>query len=514
MINYLIALTALWFLSLLLFELGFKQLPFHRANRIYLLLSLILGLVLPSLELNFNRNFSDSSINQTIIFAQTIKTKTTIAQQIPQKKIDYTNIIIITYIIGIIFSIGYYFVHILSLLRVFKHGLKEQHNTYTIIYSKNIKQPCSFFSYVFMPIEIHYSNNEKLMILRHEQQHIKLLHSFDIVVLMFVKITFWFHPLVYVFWNRLRLIHEFEADYIEKANANEYGHFLIEQTMLSTGNPITNNAFHSPLKNRIMMLVQNSKATYWRYGIALLLMPFFVLSSLKAVSQGKRKQLKEKMVYSTKKVIWSKQTLDTFTVEDPATGGLSQKLVYSPKLPISIGNQKVIQIQDLSQAPKLSNGEIEPAVKIFNELQSLLNQLSDGFYQIPIENTIVDEKGSIVYYETKGIQPSFFTPIVNDDGEEKSISINVVLDNIQENQTKGTIEKPKEDFISKDLKKEIDSRLFEILEQEFKFTPAKVGKRNVTTVLIDELDLVMNRIIEVKNHKATLSVKRRGEIKL
>src|SRR5690606_11145436 len=53
---------------------------------------------------------------------------------------------------------------------------------------------------------------------------------------------------------RLLLVHEYQADLIQRNHTEDYGRFLISQSLLHNAPSISHAFSRSPLKNRIMML--------------------------------------------------------------------------------------------------------------------------------------------------------------------------------------------------------------------------------------------------------------------
>ena len=124
-----------------------------------------------------------------------------------------------------------------------------------------------------------YKENGHQIIL-HEQGHILSHHSLDILLLTLVQTLQWWNPLVYIFGNSLRDVHEYEADnYVLSAGVNiqQYQTLLIRKA-LGTGTYVfANNFKHSLIKNRITMMMKKNTRK-WAYGKTLYLIPFVGLA--------------------------------------------------------------------------------------------------------------------------------------------------------------------------------------------------------------------------------------------
>jgi len=117
-------------------------------------------------------------------------------------------------------------------------------------------------------------------IILHEKGHILYHHSLDILLLTIVQILQWWNPLVHIFGNSLRDVHEYEADnYVLKAGVNiqEYQTLLISKALGSGTYVFANNLKHSLIKNRITMMMKKNTRK-WAYGKTFYFFPFVALA--------------------------------------------------------------------------------------------------------------------------------------------------------------------------------------------------------------------------------------------
>ena len=70
--------------------------------------------------------------------------------------------------------------------------------------------PYSFFRCIVVSVEDYEQNREP--VLTHEQAHVRLGHSWDILLLQVVQAVQWFNPFVWMMGQDLRALHEYEAD--------------------------------------------------------------------------------------------------------------------------------------------------------------------------------------------------------------------------------------------------------------------------------------------------------------
>ncbi len=128
----------------------------------------------------------------------------------------------------------------------------QQVNDVKVVYDKDT-EPGSFGNYIFLP-----GTDSDAAIFEHEQAHIKLRHSADIVLLRLLTIAFWPNVMLYVLGRELRLAHEFQADARSAADKRSYIGILLGSAFQTNRFTFTHTFFHHPLKRRIMMLQRSS----------------------------------------------------------------------------------------------------------------------------------------------------------------------------------------------------------------------------------------------------------------
>ena len=111
-------------------------------------------------------------------------------------------------------------------------------------------------------------------ILTHERGHIRLHHSWDVLLVDILTALQWFNPAIWMLRSDLRAIHEYEADgavLSQGINARQYQYLLITKAGGIGGYSLANGITHSALKNRITMMTnKTSKSSHLLKLLALL----------------------------------------------------------------------------------------------------------------------------------------------------------------------------------------------------------------------------------------------------
>ncbi len=168
----------------------------------------------------------------------------------------------------LIYGIGVTGLFLRTLLEVYRIHSSASHchrfsfNGILAYQSSAVKEPCSFFKWIFVNPALH-SERQLKEILIHEQTHVREFHSLDIILVQLVIILCWFNPFAWLIRSEMRMNHEYLADKRVIASgcdkkAYQYHLLGMDCTTLVAAN-LYNNFSVLPLKKRIKML--NRKRT-------------------------------------------------------------------------------------------------------------------------------------------------------------------------------------------------------------------------------------------------------------
>ena len=117
----------------------------------------------------------------------------------------------------------------------------------------------------------------------HEDIHIKQLHTFDVIFFEILGIITWFNPIIYLYKEAIKSIHEYLADEAAakfKGDKEAYAMLLLNQAFGVNANKLTNGFLKkSMIKKRIYMLYKerSKKTAILKYGI---FVPLFAVALL------------------------------------------------------------------------------------------------------------------------------------------------------------------------------------------------------------------------------------------
>jgi hypothetical protein len=118
----------------------------------------------------------------------------------------------------------------------------------------------SFFNTIFLGERI--PETEKATIFKHELVHIKELHTLDLLFFELLRIVFWFNPLVYMYQNRIKELHEYIADAkaVKENGKSAYYHSLLNQVFDVNNVSFTNTFFKKSLIKKRINMLQKTKS--------------------------------------------------------------------------------------------------------------------------------------------------------------------------------------------------------------------------------------------------------------
>ncbi len=277
MITYLLQVSFCWISLYAIYYILLRRLTFFNTNRIYLLASLFIGLAIPLIGPYFetmgnaqNLVFYFESVQYTIVNAAPKAISTW------DKPITYIKII---YYGGLSIVALKFFLGLYKIYQFYVTGEKEKKEKYTIVHTNAIHLPFSFFNNIFFSKNLSLNENVKEIIL-HEEVHINLWHSLDIIIVELLHIFFWFNPILVFYKKSLKASHEYTADKIilNHISKEAYSMLLIEQTTSGIELALSNQFFNSFIKNRITMMYkkQSSKLALITYTSALPIIFFLI----------------------------------------------------------------------------------------------------------------------------------------------------------------------------------------------------------------------------------------------
>lgn len=243
-------------LFLLLYEAFFKNEPYFRINRFFLLSGIALSLILPFFPISLaNDNITAAiRLEEFVAYANTTSENMVIASN--TNAINWYEMI---YGIGAVCFGLLFIIKIIRLNRLLNRSQRVVLNGTRIFLLEDLTQAFTFMNNIYVGKE----QAEETCVIEHEKVHQKQWHSLDLLFLELMKIVFWFNPLLYFYQKRLVEAHEFEADRQTYPKFQNYYYQTLINQALGTKIDLLTSYWSAPklIKRRLSMLQQKQKST-------------------------------------------------------------------------------------------------------------------------------------------------------------------------------------------------------------------------------------------------------------
>lgn len=231
-------------------------------NRIFLVGSLALSLLIPALKIE--------GITQKVVgqeFYVNVKGIINKVNDLPISSFNWERSFMIIYLLGVSISVMLLVYKLMNIKRVIGNPM-----------------PNTAFSFLrFKSIDLNIADFNTVD--KHEEVHIRQMHSLDILFIELIGIFNWFNPVILFYKVSIKQIHEYLADEgaaVYMGNKRNYAILLLSGSLgvdLALVNPFFRQ---SMVKQRIFMLQKerSKKRTLLKYGLFIpLIAGLFILSS-------------------------------------------------------------------------------------------------------------------------------------------------------------------------------------------------------------------------------------------
>ncbi len=305
MLHYIIQVVCFQLIFLVIYDLFLRKETFFNTNRVYLLGTAILSLVLPFIKVPEVKQVLAQDF--TIILPEVIIGRPRSTEQIIPIAGNVSNTVststeswslwMIILFVGMALATFIFMIKLGKLSWMISKNPKRWRGSVMIIELLNSTQAFSFFNRVFIGQQL--NEAERTSILNHELVHVKQLHSLDLMCFELLRIVFWFNPLIYMYQSRIAILHEYIADSkaIKYQNKLDYYNDLLSQVFDTNAMSFVNPFFEKSLiKKRIVMLSRTRSKQIHLIKYALIIP--FILCMLVYTSSYAQKEMPSSTVKS------------------------------------------------------------------------------------------------------------------------------------------------------------------------------------------------------------------------
>ena len=250
----------------------------HRLNRVVLLVTLVLSLVLPLCVVTFHET---QWIEPLPVDDQAEPDVAELGQALPVVPARQWWQLALTVVVvgGMVLRLAYLLRSYAMLRRMLRSG--EEHRLDDGVRLVVVDQPVAPFSWMNTIVVNRQDYAERnALLLIHERSHIRLHHSRDVVFVELLTVLQWFNPVVWLLSRDLRTVHEYEADEAvlsQGADTAQYITLLMHKATGVQACALVNGINTSETKKRIKMMIK-MKSPRWSWLKCLYIAPIAALS--------------------------------------------------------------------------------------------------------------------------------------------------------------------------------------------------------------------------------------------
>lgn len=193
--------------------------------------------------------------------------------------ISFWEILTVSYAMGFICVSLFYLLGVAKIMFIISKSRKVIEQGIKVAVSDDDMSPFSWGNIIIVSRRL-YESNEKSMVIAHESAHIRKRHWLDLLIAQIVTSLQWFNPAAWWLRNRLREVHEFQAD--ERVlnigvDSRKYQLFLLSTAFASRFNLPVDFLNAGNIRKRINMMNGDKTTGITRRLAAISLLPFLYI---------------------------------------------------------------------------------------------------------------------------------------------------------------------------------------------------------------------------------------------
>lgn len=407
--QFLLDCTITWTLLYLVYYTLLRKETFFRINRIYLLASLVLGVLMPFLR-NFAQGLFKGSGAEMVAYpiSTVVYLGDVHAAQADSDVSTWAIILGSIYTLGVVFFATRMIGGFWKIYRLYQRGRIEHHEDFTMVFSSHYHLPFSFFRWIFWSNKFEEKDLDLRKIIDHEVAHVKGRHCLDVVVVEALLVLFWWHPIVFLYRHSIKKNHEFISDHFAGIYGNTY------KGLFSIGNNVqlalTNQFFNQHIKERIKMIEKHPSAKWlrWKFAAAVpVMLMLCVIMAFKTDDSQKRilKSCTDRADYEAQMNCTSEQFLRAaYTSVQYDAQARKQNIQGYVVLGLVYNAEGLKSFKILHSDHDLLMGGIVPMIKGIEDLKFNLKGRERLWFSVPIKFKLESET-----YEYKAVPDQEFS---------------------------------------------------------------------------------------------------------
>lgn len=268
LIKSILCLLVLWGF----YKIALEQTAAHLFKRFYLLGSLAIAIALPLVSFSYTVEVAPQPVAAETHFEPAAFTEAPITTPTAESTNWLLLSLALLYGAGVLLFGFRFFRNLLRLREKVRHNEHIKATSHINVLLLEQVVPHSFLKYIFLPKTDFKNNTLPAEILQHEQAHVIQKHSWDILLIEFLQVVFWFNPVLMLLKKSVALNHEFLADQAalhQNNNLTNYTNLLFNYSGGAHHTALSSPINYSLTKKRILMLSKTNSVKKLTARIAL-----------------------------------------------------------------------------------------------------------------------------------------------------------------------------------------------------------------------------------------------------
>ncbi len=290
MIFYILKTIGCLSLLLVFYHFFLEKEKMHRFNRFYLLGSVVVSFLIPLFTI------------ETIVIVPSEPEyieEMLVSNGTTTNSFNYFDYLLYIWLIVTGILLIRFFKNLWNLVKIIRSNKKVRYKKATLVLVNDTISPYTFWNYIFINKEEFDNKEIEKELFTHELTHVTQKHTFDVLFLELLLISFWFNPMFYLLKKYIQLNHEFLADnnvITLHKNISEYQYLLLNKTAWNNNYYLASNFNYSLTKKRLVMMTtksSKSKILLKKLAVVPLIAGFTFLFAERVVAQKTKATLKE-----------------------------------------------------------------------------------------------------------------------------------------------------------------------------------------------------------------------------
>jgi TonB family protein len=356
------------------YELAFKHQRLFQSNRFFLLGGSLVAILLPWLPWQLNLGGVTGNVF-ALGFEETIMVSGSTGNALETagsagRGAGLLPWIPVIYVSMIILQLSLVLTAAVRLLWRYWLGKVARQDGIRIVEAPPTWSAFSIFRTVYFPGSYDSSNPDARIILEHEKVHIRQWHSIDNLLMLAIRILFFYNPAAHLLAGRVRLVHEYIADEAAShTNRADYSRILVGHQFMVPGfilvHPFNKKSY---LKQRLTMLLKKTpkRSAGWSYLLTIpVIAGMILMRGWSASAQDQAKKSKEEIAKMAVEKELTKAGFSKADIEEikGRIDGVTKVALGSPvpvadkKAPPTFEGKEVFLI--VEEMPKFEGGNLE-----------------------------------------------------------------------------------------------------------------------------------------------------------